>query len=98
MRPEAMLLPRWSPFHIEKVSYWSRTVMIPMFALYSMRARAKNPRGVSIAELFTRPPFEITDYNTNPTGSGWGEFFLKLDKFVRFAEPMFPKLLERRGV
>ena len=98
MRPEAMLLPRWSPFHIEKVSYWSRTVMIPMFVLYSMRARAKNPRGVSIAELFTRPPFEITDYNTNPTGSGWGEFFLKLDKVVRFAEPIFPKLLERRGV
>lgn len=98
MRPEAMLLPRWSPFHIEKVSYWSRTVMIPMFVLYSLRAQAANPRGVKIDELFTRPPFEINDYNSNPTGSGWGEFFLKLDKVVRFAEPMFPKLLERRGV
>ncbi|MEQ9199157.1 MAG: prenyltransferase/squalene oxidase repeat-containing protein, partial [Rhodospirillales bacterium] len=98
MRPEAMLLPRWSPFHIEKVSYWSRTVMIPMFVLYSLRAQAANPRGVRIDELFTRPPFEINDYNVNPTGSGWGEFFLRLDKVVRFAEPMFPKLLERRGV
>ena len=24
---EIMLLPRWSPFHIAKISYWSRTVL-----------------------------------------------------------------------
>ena len=28
-RVEAMLLPKWAPFHIDKVSYWSRTVMVP---------------------------------------------------------------------
>ena len=27
---EIMLLPRWFPFHISKVSYWSRTVAIPL--------------------------------------------------------------------
>ncbi|MGY8992059.1 MAG: squalene--hopene cyclase, partial [Rhodospirillales bacterium] len=26
MRVEAVLLPKWFPFHIDKVSYWSRTV------------------------------------------------------------------------
>ncbi|HMK15013.1 MAG TPA: squalene--hopene cyclase, partial [Burkholderiales bacterium] len=26
---EIMLLPRWFPFHLSKVSYWSRTVMVP---------------------------------------------------------------------
>jgi len=28
MPVEIMLLPRWSLFHIDKISYWSRTVMI----------------------------------------------------------------------
>ena len=28
---EIMLLPRWFPFHLDKVSYWSRTVMVPLF-------------------------------------------------------------------
>ena len=26
---EIMLLPKWFPFHLDKVSYWSRTVMVP---------------------------------------------------------------------
>ncbi|MEQ8194246.1 MAG: prenyltransferase/squalene oxidase repeat-containing protein, partial [Rhodospirillales bacterium] len=48
MRVEAVLLPKWSPFHIDKVSYWSRTVMVPLLILCSRRARAKNPRGIGI--------------------------------------------------
>ncbi|PYK47619.1 MAG: squalene--hopene cyclase, partial [Verrucomicrobia bacterium] len=49
---EAMLLPRWFPFHPFKVSYWSRTVMVPLFVLYTFKARARNPKQVSIRELF----------------------------------------------
>ena len=30
MPVEIMLLPSWSPFHISKVSYWSRTVLVPL--------------------------------------------------------------------
>jgi squalene-hopene/tetraprenyl-beta-curcumene cyclase len=30
MPVEIMLLPRWSPFHIGKISYWSRTVLVPL--------------------------------------------------------------------
>jgi len=29
MPVEIMLLPRWFPFHLDKVSYWSRTVIVP---------------------------------------------------------------------
>ncbi|MCL2430337.1 MAG: squalene--hopene cyclase, partial [Alphaproteobacteria bacterium] len=29
MPVEIMLLPRWFPFHLSKVSYWSRTVIVP---------------------------------------------------------------------
>ena len=53
---EIMLLPKWFPFHLDKVSYWSRTVMVPLFVLCTRRVVAKNPRAVDIRELFTVAP------------------------------------------
>ncbi|MDB6088752.1 MAG: squalene-hopene cyclase, partial [Gammaproteobacteria bacterium] len=50
---EIMLLPRWFPFHLDKVSYWSRAVMVPLFILCTYKPPAKNPRKVDIRELFT---------------------------------------------
>ena len=29
MPVEIMLLPRWFPFHLDKVSYWSRVLIVP---------------------------------------------------------------------
>ena len=45
MPVEIMLLPRWSPFHISKVSYWSRAVLVPLLVLMALRPQARNPRG-----------------------------------------------------
>jgi squalene-hopene/tetraprenyl-beta-curcumene cyclase len=59
---EIVLLPRWFPFHLHKVSYWSRTVMVPLAILCSLKARAKNPNRVNIRELFVTPPEEERDY------------------------------------
>jgi len=59
---ETMLFPRWFPFHLDKVSYWSRTVMVPLFILCSLKVKAKNPRKIAIQELFTVPPDEEKNY------------------------------------
>lgn len=59
---EIMLLPKWFPFHLLKVSYWSRTVMVPLFILCSLKARARNPEGIDIKELFTTPPDQEKKY------------------------------------
>src|SRR6201985_91013 len=53
---EIMHLPLWFPFHLSKVSYWSRTVIVPLLVLMGLRPRAVNPRGVQISELFRSPP------------------------------------------
>ena len=45
---EIMILPKWFPFHLDKVSYWSRTVMVPLFILCTFKASAKNPNKVGI--------------------------------------------------
>ena len=36
---EIMHLPRWFPFHLSKVSYWSRTVIVPLLVLMALRPR-----------------------------------------------------------
>src|SRR6267142_2730882 len=56
MPVEIMLLPRWFPFHLDKISYWSRTVIVPLLVLQAKKARARNPKGVTIDELFLDPP------------------------------------------
>ncbi|HLT01418.1 MAG TPA: prenyltransferase/squalene oxidase repeat-containing protein, partial [Geminicoccaceae bacterium] len=91
MPVEIMLLPRWFPFHLDKVAYWSRTVIVPLLILMARKPRARNPRGVGIEELFVTPPERERRYITNPTGSGWGRFFLALDRGLRLAEPLFPR-------
>src|SRR5205807_1785496 len=56
MPVEIMLLPKWFPYHLDKVSYWARTVLVPLLVLMALKPRAKNLRGVTIDELFTQPP------------------------------------------
>ena len=56
MPVEITLLPRWFPFHLEKVSYWSRTVIVPLLILMALKPRAKNPIGIDVRELFAEEP------------------------------------------
>lgn len=93
---EIMLLPRWFPFHLNKVAYWSRTVMVPLFILMSLRVRAVNPSGVGIAELFTTPPFEERDYF--PVRSRLNKILLRLERTARLFEPLIPGFMRRRAM
>jgi squalene-hopene/tetraprenyl-beta-curcumene cyclase len=93
---EIMLLPRWFPFHILKVSYWSRTVMVPLFILCSLKPRAKNPRGVNIRELFTTPP-ELEKRYFHPH-SRLNRAFLTMDRVGRRLEPFIPPRVRRRAI
>src|SRR5690349_4359306 len=47
MPVEIMHLPRWFAFHLSKVSYWSRTVIVPLLVLMAKKPRARNSRGIS---------------------------------------------------
>ncbi len=98
IRPEAVLLPKWAPFHLDKVSYWSRTTMVPLFVVAALKPKAKNPRGIGIRELFTTPPEKEKDYLINPTGHWLGKVFLAADRVGRRAEPLIPPLLQRRAI
>jgi squalene-hopene/tetraprenyl-beta-curcumene cyclase len=98
MPVEIMLLPRWFPFHLDKVSYWSRTAIVPLLILRACKPRARNPRAIGIEELFVTPPERERRYIANPTGSGWGRVFLALDQVLRIAEPLFPTRTRQHAI
>ncbi len=95
---EIMHLPLWFPFHLSKVSYWSRTVIVPLLVLMGLRPRARNPRDVRIPELFCQPPEQIRDWIRGPYRSGWGRFFKGIDALLRVSQPLFPKATRRSAV
>jgi len=95
MPVEIMLLPRWFPFHVTKVSYWSRTVIAPLLVLMALKPKARNPRGITVHELFApgtkaKPP--------RASGSIWAVIFNLIDDALRAAEPFFPKRRRQRAI
>ena len=98
MPVEIMHLPRWFFFHLSKVSYWSRTVLVPLLVLMALRPRARNPRGVTINELFTIPPGQVRDWFRGPYRSAWGPVFKAVDSVVRAVEPLFPARPRQQAV
>ena len=62
MPVEIMLFPKWFPFNLDKISYWSRTVIVPLLVLMAKRPVARNPRDVGIQELFRTPPTQVRDW------------------------------------
>jgi len=93
---EIVLLPRWFPFHLFKVSYWSRAVMVPLFILYTFKARARNPKKISIRELFDGDPWQRSGYF--PTRSVLNRVLLVLDRLGLKLYPLMPRWLRRRAI
>ena len=93
---EIILLPRWFPFHLSKIAYWSRTVTVPLSILCSLKARAANPRKIHIRELFTVPPEEERDYF--PVRTPLNRLFLIIERTASLFEPFIPKALRRIAI
>ncbi len=91
MPVEIMLLPRWFPFHLDKVSYWARTVIVPLLVLQALKPASADPGAVGIGELFVEPPDRVRKW---PTGAhqhwAWVKLFGGIDRTLKFCEPLFP--------
>ncbi len=99
MPVEIMLLPKWFPIHLDKISYWARTVIVPLLVLRRIKPRARNPRGVTIDELFLQPPASISGLARGAhQKEPWTSFFFALDKVLRVVEPRFPKGQRQRAI
>ncbi|RAI59617.1 squalene--hopene cyclase [Roseicella frigidaeris] len=91
MPPEICLLPRWFPFHLSKVSYWARTVLVPLTVVMARRPVPLVPTGVSLRELFRTPPERVRRW---PGGAHaaepWKTLFASLDWVLQRTQHHFP--------
>jgi squalene-hopene/tetraprenyl-beta-curcumene cyclase len=96
---EVMLLPRWFPFHLSRISYWSRTVLVPLLVLAALKPLARNPRGVRIDELFHgRRPRASRRARAPHQSRGWFILFASVDAILRLVEPWIPRRMRRRAI
>ena len=97
MPPELILLPRWFPIHLSKMSYWARTVIVPLLVLGALKPVARNPRGIAVEELYapagTKPPAKAT--HAKPL---WKAGFGALDVILKAVEGLWPKGLRARAI
>ncbi|MDO9049311.1 MAG: squalene--hopene cyclase [Methylobacter sp.] len=93
---EIMLLPKWFPFHLDKVSYWSRTVMVPLFILCTYKVKARNPRKIDVAELFVTPPDKERNYFSH-VKTPLGKTILVVERMGRLMEPLIPGFIRRKA-
>ncbi len=72
MRAEALMMPKWAPFHIDKVSYWSRTVMVPLLILAVLKPQAKNPETSRLMNCSSRQRMTSVTTWSIRQDIGWG--------------------------
>ncbi|CAH2779040.1 MAG: Squalene---hopene cyclase (EC @ Squalene---hopanol cyclase (EC [uncultured Paraburkholderia sp.] len=94
-----MLLPEWFPFHLSKVSYWARTVIVPLLVLNAKQPLARNSRKVCIDEIFHGATVNVGARDRAPhQHEGWFRFFSGVDVFLRTVDGLFPKATRERAV
>jgi squalene-hopene/tetraprenyl-beta-curcumene cyclase len=98
MPVEIMHLPRWFPFHLDKVSYWSRTVIVPLLVLMSQQPKARNPKRIDVSELFVVPAEQVTNWYNMDRKGPWAVFFRVVDRVLQRVDGFFPKGLRQKAI
>ena len=97
MPPELILLPRWFPIHLSKMSYWARTVVVPLLVLGAIQPVACNALGVKVDELYTDAAVRPGRRAADPKWP-WTTGFNALDRLLKAGNALWPKKLRARAI
>ncbi len=88
--PEVVLLPRWFPFHLDKVAAWTRTMILPLALCTALRPVRQVDASRGIGELFIDQ--RKREYLAKPwdqaNPSSWTNFFIVADRAIKRARRM----------
>ncbi|MBY0312994.1 MAG: squalene--hopene cyclase [Phycisphaerales bacterium] len=90
--PEIVFLPRWFPFHMDKVSAWTRTMILPLAICSALRParQVRDPHGnpVNIDELFVNLKYkrQLAKPWQSDDPMGWKNFFLLCDRLLKVVQ------------
>jgi squalene-hopene/tetraprenyl-beta-curcumene cyclase len=103
MPVEIFLAPQWFYFNLYAVSYWSRTVIIPLLIIFAHRPLCSISKEQGIAELFGEP-LETVEFSEVPplhrdsTLLSWRNFFVWVDSLLRLYESYPLKALRKKAL
>ncbi len=89
--PEAVLLPKWFPINLYRVSAWSRTIIVPLSIVSALQPVRQLEPGLGIRELFIKSPKDWPPLRS-PGSSGrtglfsWDRFFRLVDGTLKWCQ------------
>ena len=98
MPMEIIFLPQWFFFSLNKVSYWSRCVIIPLLILYAKRPVFELKPEQNIRELFIAPPETLKNLDKFVPGKPLKNLFIVIDWVLKKIEPLSPKWLRQKAI
>jgi squalene-hopene/tetraprenyl-beta-curcumene cyclase len=104
MPVEIMLLPRWSYFNLLEVSYWSRTVIVPLLILMDVKPVQRLADRYRLDELWVVPReqaslrFHRVPRPFSPKTFIWKNFFIGVDDCLKGWERLGPRPFRARAV
>ena len=104
MPVEIMLLPRWSYFNLLEVSYWSRTVIVPLLVLMDVKPVKRLGEHCRLDELWLVPReqaslrFHRVPRPFSPRTFLWKNFFIGVDDCLKGWERLGPRPFRARAV
>ena len=98
MPVEIMLLPRWFYFNIYAISYWSRTVIVPLLIIMDRRPVHPLPRERSLEELWAHHLHLEDPAYARKRWLSWKNLFIGADGFVKAWEGYGPRPFRTRAV
>ncbi len=89
--PEAVLLPKWLPINMYRISAWSRTMVVPLAIMWASRPVRHVPREHGIDELFINlphrwPALRSPGLPPEPKLFSWETLFRWGDRLAKFLE------------
>jgi squalene-hopene/tetraprenyl-beta-curcumene cyclase len=86
---EMVLLPDWAPFHIYKMSSWSRAMLVPLAVINHFKPTRVLPGHKQLHELYPLGT-EHQDFRLPRSERfwTWRNFFLRLDDVLKFLHPL----------
>ncbi|HSE94908.1 MAG TPA: squalene--hopene cyclase [Methylomirabilota bacterium] len=98
MPVEIMLLPRWSYFNLHAISYWSRTVLVPLLVIMDRRPVHALPSHLGVEELWAHHLHLEDPAYARRGWISWKNLFVGVDGFVKAWEGWGPRPWRARAV
>ncbi len=88
--PEIVLLPRWFPFHMDKVAAWTRTMILPLAICSALRPVRELPSEWGIDELFVNRKYKtrLSKEWERDEPVCWKNFFLFCDRLLKLVQKL----------